>query len=494
MRVELTSPAGTTVRVWGDDLLAGTNYQHLDVLLYDAAVAGLYAVRQDDDPLWPFFDREARPYAPLAAFVGEDAAGTWTLTICDTDPAQDDGVYHLSHLVLEPLDTAPRSGPWWHIQSFPEEADGLTQTLALYGLDLVGNRSDPPLTLSFFLDNVPPVVTVTAALPQVHYSDIFTPTPVLTGTVYDGGGVRTMYAIVQDPEGALRRERVALLDGDWFYPFKPTVPGHYLIWVTAEDEAGNGTRVGPFTLQVLSPAWVYLPVVLRQWPPEVVPTYEIYLPVVVRTWPVVVVDEPIVGLAATSSSPTVLSESTAFTATVVAGTNISYTWIFGDGTMGSGETVTHTYTATGFFAAVVTASNGVSLVTATTPVQVVPVEEPIAGLTLNSNGPTLLGDATTFTVTISAGTNVAYDWDFGDGNGFYTLTKSTDSLRVVYHLYEEAGIYTAVVTASNSVSLVTATTVVNVTEALASREGRPTPGLAMRTIGPVIVGRVLDRQ
>jgi YD repeat-containing protein len=163
---------------------------------------------------------------------------------------------------------------------------------------------------------------------------------------------------------------------------------------------------------------------------------------------------PIAGLAATNDSPTTLGQLTMLTATVTAGTNVSYEWAFGDGEAGSGSVVTHTYPDAGVCTAVVTASNSVSVVTATTAVTITDV--PIAGLSAVNDSPTLAGWSTTLTATVTAGTNVAYIWAFGDG--------STGSGSVVGHTYLDAGVYTAVVTASNSVSVLTATTTVTITQ------------------------------
>lgn len=54
---------------------------------------------------------------------------------------------------------------------------------------------------------------------------------------------------------------------------------------------------------------------------------------------------------------------------------MTYQWNFGDGFSTTGNPVTHTYSATGTYTVVVTASNRVSIVTATTmaPVVVIPV-------------------------------------------------------------------------------------------------------------------------
>ncbi len=83
-----------------------------------------------------------------------------------------------------------------------------------------------------------------------------------------------------------------------------------------------------------------------------------------------VTDVPVAGLVAANDSPTVLGNPTTLTATVIAGSHVSYTWAFGDGAPGSGAVVTHTYPAVGVYTAVVTASNPVSELTATTTVTI----------------------------------------------------------------------------------------------------------------------------
>ena len=65
----------------------------------------------------------------------------------------------------------------------------------------------------------------------------------------------------------------------------------------------------------------------------------------------------VTGLAATNDSPTNLGEPTTFTATVETGSNMTHTWAFGDGSIGSGRVVSHTYATAGLYTAVVTASN-----------------------------------------------------------------------------------------------------------------------------------------
>ena len=72
-----------------------------------------------------------------------------------------------------------------------------------------------------------------------------------------------------------------------------------------------------------------------------------------------------------NDSPTALGELTTLTASVTAGTNVTYLWDFGDGTpLVGGQTVTHTYPASGIYTATVTASNNSGSASAETIVTV----------------------------------------------------------------------------------------------------------------------------
>jgi hypothetical protein len=86
----------------------------------------------------------------------------------------------------------------------------------------------------------------------------------------------------------------------------------------------------------------------------------------------VTVDEPITGLTASNDGPTPEGQPTTLSASVTGGTNVSYTWDFGDGLSGAGQPVTHVYPAIGEYTATVTAQNGISLATADTVVTIEP--------------------------------------------------------------------------------------------------------------------------
>lgn len=166
----------------------------------------------------------------------------------------------------------------------------------------------------------------------------------------------------------------------------------------------------------------------------------------------------IAGLAAENSSPTQLGNPTFFAATITAGSDVSYLWDFGDGASGSGRTVNHTYGAVGNYVVTVTASNSLGNAVAQTAVTVQADAAAVSGLSAENSSPTPLGNPTFFAATITGGTDVSYAWDFGDG--------ASGTGQTVSHTYAIAGIYTATVTASNSVGSASAQTSVTVREVI----------------------------
>jgi plastocyanin len=266
---------------------------------------------------------------------------------------------------------------------------------------------------------------------------------------------------------------------------------------------------------------------------------------------ITVTDVAISSLSATNSSTTTLGQITAFTATILAGTNVTYRWRFGDGTVSAASAspfITRVYTTTGIFTAIVTATNSINTVTSTTsvtitnlapiadagtdqsvnvaslvtldgngsadpdghlpltyrwtqsggptialinannvtatftapitptiltftlrvtdsrglastPAQVIvtSIELPLSGLSASNSSTTTLGQPTAFTATLSSGTLPSFEWNFGDG------TVITSALYFVTHTYANVGAYTTLVTATNSLNSLTATTQVTIT-------------------------------
>ena len=95
---------------------------------------------------------------------------------------------------------------------------------------------------------------------------------------------------------------------------------------------------------------------------------------VTATTTVLVEDEAIMGVAAANDSPTPLGQTTNFTVTVTAGSNVVYTWAFGDGQIATGATVSHVYANPGVYTATVTASNSLGQLVTTTQVTIITAE------------------------------------------------------------------------------------------------------------------------
>jgi uncharacterized repeat protein (TIGR01451 family) len=98
-------------------------------------------------------------------------------------------------------------------------------------------------------------------------------------------------------------------------------------------------------------------------------------------------------------SPTELGQATTLTATVTSGTNLSYTWAFGDGATGSGSHPSHTYPAAGVYTAVVTAGNSASVLTAPTTITI--TAAPV--LSISKSGPLSAeqGETILYTLTVT---------------------------------------------------------------------------------------------
>ncbi len=256
-------------------------------------------------------------------------------------------------------------------------------------------------------------------------------------------------------------------------------------------------------------------------------------------------DIAVTGLTVENDSPTTLGQVTTFTATVAAGSNVIYSWDFGDGETATGATVTHTYGMAESYTAHVVARNNTSNASVAVPVFITNMKPiavagqdqdvtignqitlnasgssdpdghlpltyrwtqtggpyvsfnrdvsittflapatpgiltfilevtdargltsdssmivvrvgdvPISGAIAGNDSPTTLGLVTHFNVHVDQGTNVVYQWNFGDGR--------TGSGPMPSHLYPTVGIYTVIMTATNSRGSVTATTPVTIT-------------------------------
>ncbi len=105
-------------------------------------------------------------------------------------------------------------------------------------------------------------------------------------------------------------------------------------------------------------------------------------------------------------------------------------------------------------------------------------DSPISGLSATSSSPTILNTNTTFTATITTGTNVTYQWNFGDNSALGSGASTS-------HKYAAVGTYTAIVTATNNLGSASKSVVVNVRDV-------PITGLQATNSGPKPVGSAVN--
>ncbi len=488
------SDGSTTVMVVQPPTGTPLEAANLDVTLDDPAPVGLH-VKGDDNTGQLYYDRRARPDSPLDAFYGAAAAGTWTLTICDANANENNGTFNRARLTLTPQNAVATSGRWSFLATGLEDRDYISHTVEVYATDLAGNRSDA-LTLTLWVDNVPPVLTVSEVTEKAQIGAMASDVRVMRGTVSDGGEIAQLYAMLLTPGGDRQSVRLGHSGGQWWLDLRTNQPGTHTIWVNAVDAAGNAVTAGPYEVTLVYPllttdsptalgastaltatllgdeggayayAWDFGDGQAASGQPSAVshqyPAVGAYTATVTASagsyvftaTTVVVVDETIAGLSAVNDSPTRLGESTALTATLTAGSNVTYAWDFGDGQTSANAdqaATMHAYPP-GIYTATVTAYNSVSVMTATTRVVVI-------GLTLENDGPTDAGMPTVFTATLTGDTVTSYDWDFGDG----TSPLLGHPSPVVSHTYELLGVYTATVGVESAAGPITATSTVTIT-------------------------------
>jgi PKD repeat protein len=123
---------------------------------------------------------------------------------------------------------------------------------------------------------------------------------------------------------------------------------------------------------------------------------------------------------------------------------LSFAWDFGDGSMGAGSSITHSYAAQGKYSVKVTARDQQGLSNnATTEISVTALPPGVGDIEVFGNG-ILLGQSVKLFGFAVDPNNLAltFSWDFGD--------SSTGSGALVNHEYKSVGTYLITLTATNS--------------------------------------------
>src|SRR5438034_2620118 len=146
------------------------------------------------------------------------------------------------------------------------------------------------------------------------------------------------------------------------------------------------------------------------------------------------------------SSPNA-GQTVSFSASVSGGTQpYSYSWSFGDGSIGTGSTVAHAYSSVGTFTVILTVTDSGSPQQASTSQQSLTVVNPPPPLTTSFSYSPLspeAGQHVEFTGSASGGaTPYAFNWSFGDGS----VATGNPSL----HTYASSGSYNVTVTVTDA--------------------------------------------
>lgn len=136
---------------------------------------------------------------------------------------------------------------------------------------------------------------------------------------------------------------------------------------------------------------------------------------------------------------------------------LSYQWQFGDGSMTSGQTVSHVYEKPGTYTVTFEARNDAGAASQTLEVEVIQPSTPPEVLALDVPSETQVGESISFTATVNeeATRPLRSEWQFGDG--------TSSSGQTVSHAYEQPGTYTAVFTARNDAGEASESVTVSVT-------------------------------
>jgi uncharacterized repeat protein (TIGR01451 family) len=139
----------------------------------------------------------------------------------------------------------------------------------------------------------------------------------------------------------------------------------------------------------------------------------------------------------TTNSPVLLGETAVFTSAVSGPGPYTYTWDFGDENSSDEANPIHHYGTAGSYTVDLRVENAYESVLISSTVDVIAH----LAVSFESSSPSVLGEEAVFTSLVSGPGPYTYAWNFGDNN------ESSQANPV--HLYEEAGVYTVVLSVSN---------------------------------------------
>ncbi len=166
----------------------------------------------------------------------------------------------------------------------------------------------------------------------------------------------------------------------------------------------------------------------------------------------VTINAPLLTVAVTASGSNEVGLAVNLTATASGGTQpyVSFIWDFGDGSTGSGNSVTHVYAAYGTYSVTVTVKDSVRITATSSPHSVAVATRLQVSSVHAVPNPSEAGYSISLSTTTSGGVSpVSCNWNFGDGS-------PPASGCFITHVYASAANDTVTVTATDNLG-VTAT-------------------------------------
>lgn len=192
----------------------------------------------------------------LLAGAAADDFQAAAIEICEIGPAG------FATCTTRPVHPGGAAEGDWSFLLHTDDLDGITHTVGLRALDGADNASTP-LTLTFQIDSVAPMLDVTQVRTEVDQApgpNAVTSSLILSGTVSDGGGMDEAVVRLQSPRGEVSYQRLAIDEGRWAFSPNLAGEGQYTFFVEAYDLAGNGSAAGPFTV-IVDANRLYLPTI-----------------------------------------------------------------------------------------------------------------------------------------------------------------------------------------------------------------------------------------
>ena len=158
----------------------------------------------------------------------------------------------------------PTSSVWEMNISNLTEGDGISQTMALAGLDGAGNHSNT-ITRTYQVDTIGPMITVTQLITVVSPEDISNNRTLVGGFVSDGGGVAEVVVRLSDENGNVYGLDTMLADNEWSVDLAelPFNSRQYWMSIEAIDNVGNVQVSDSYALEVNGLAYIYLPIIRK---------------------------------------------------------------------------------------------------------------------------------------------------------------------------------------------------------------------------------------